>query len=265
MSKKLYTILLVVFMIFNITAVAKAGNILYYVDSTIGEDQMLKALDYYAVAGIHTYTKLTNASQFATALANGDINGDYDLGIINIQNTSPELTSITAAINALGDFVNKNDGLSIYTDWSRNDDLASNFGVSWGGDYPEDPAYRNNPSMDITYAEFAAGIAGTVDFQNPLQDPTDPTTGHTNYNMSILGGTTAATYADGSTAIALGNDGKSITNGMLNDTFTIPGQGEQLYVNEIGYLLPPPAVPEPSTMLLFGTGLVGFFVRKRKT
>jgi hypothetical protein len=246
-----------VFVIMNMAALAHAGNILYYVDGTQSSDQMLAALDYYAAAGIHTYTKLTNVQDYGSELQSGA----YDLGILMVQQTQSSTTEVTSAINALGQFVDDG-GLSIYTDWSRNDSLASLFDVEWQGGSIYESGNKNYQSMDITYADFALGMSGQVDFTDQ---------GWSNYNLAMTpleGGTSAAAYrVNGEpsdiTAIALGNDGRSITNGMMNDTFEDPEQGEQLYINEIGYLLPPHA-PEPSTLLLFGTGAVGFFIRRRK-
>ncbi len=262
-------IALFVLMILNLTAVAHAGNILYYVDHAQGTDQMHSALDYYAAAGVHTYTKLTDASQYASMLTNGTADGDVDLGIIMVQKNSSSSTDIANAINALGGFAQQG-GLSIYTDWTRNNQLAGLFDVTWLTSADAEK-YGNHSSMNLTNAQFAMGMSGavpvTVGFHDPNRQNQDQ------YNMSLAGGTPAATFtgqdSQGSfthNAIALGNEGRSITNGMLTDTFDDPEEGKQLYINEIGYLLPAgSSVPEPATMVLFGSGLVGFFVKKRRS
>ena len=78
--------------------------------------------------------------------------------------------------------------------------------------------------------------------------------------MGTNGPYIAATFSNGDGAIAV--SGRSITNGFLSDTFATGGDGVQLYLNEIDYVIS--LVPIPGAVWLLGPGLFGLVVLRRR-
>ena len=212
----------------------QGANILYYVDDAIGTDQMLAALVELSGSG-DTYTVASSYSDFVSQLQGGS----YQVAILFVQSNSPDSTSV----NALGTFV-AGGGTAIYCDWTENAGLAAQFGAQYGGN-------NNQSQFVVTAAALEAGLtADTVNLTNP---------GWGIFAMgesAISGAQSAAVFGDNSSAIVIGNGGKSIVNGFLSDTPNSP----TIYINEINYLLgnvgPLPPVTPTETVLWTGTAPV---------
>jgi len=234
-------------MLFSGPATAMAGTILYYSDFSVGTDRMAQALANPLIAGSHSVTTVGSSAAFQTAINTGN----YDLGIFFAQNQTS--STYASAINALGNHV-AGGGLAIYADWSRNDGLSAQFGATFG-------ASTNQTQMNISDAQIGSGLVNPVDLFNPGWGVFSTGLDLTSY--------VAATFGNGEGAIVVGNSGRSIVNGFLNDTFVTAAEGQQLYINEIQYAFGQVAtpVPEPASMTMFGIGglgLLGYGWRRKK-
>ncbi|MCC6727803.1 MAG: PEP-CTERM sorting domain-containing protein [Chthonomonadales bacterium] len=218
---------------------ARAQSILYYVDLTLGTDQMAAALA--ALPGSYTVTTATDPTDFATQIALGT----FDLGIFFQQNSSG--LSYDAAFTALNAFV-AGGGAAIATDWTLNNTHTTGLGATY-------TLNTNETTVTVTDPALATGISNPVDLFNP---------GWGIFSTG-LSGTTAATFASAEGAIVVGNGGRSIVNGFLSDTFLDGPEGVQLYTNEIVSVLATPVVPEPGSLaMLAGGGLAfGVFALRR--
>jgi hypothetical protein len=197
---------------------AQAANFLYYSDFVLGTDQFQSAL---AASG-NTYTVATDATNFLTLLQTNT----YDVGAFFVQNN--DAFNYTAAINGLGSFV-ASGGKAIYADWSRDSALAAQFGAGFTG---------NNNNNAVTILNPAFG---------PNQTLTSPGWGVFSTGLTALSGSTvAATFGNGDAAIVVGNGGRSIVYGFLNDTTSSP----VVFAGGISQLAGgATAVPEPFTVI----------------
>lgn len=241
---KVLKIFLTLMMLVGLIGTAQAStSILYFNDYVVGTDRMAGALG--GLGAGYSVTTVTSSSDFATQIGGGT----YDLGIFMVQASGS--SNYADGITALGAFVSGG-GRSIYTDWIMDNGYAALFGASWTGG-------TNESQFTVTSAPLAVGITNPVYLTNP---------GWGVYSMGVSGSTVAATFPSTAGAIAIGNGGRSITNGFLTDTFVDGATGVQLYTNEIKYLSNP--VPLPGAVWLLGSGLLGLgvfrprrFIRKR--
>lgn len=112
--------------------------------------------------------------------------------------------------------------------------MAAQFGSGFTGS-------NNQNQMTITDSKYGSG---TYDFTNP---------GWGTYTVGLTalpGSSVAGQWVNNDAAIVVGNSGRSLTYGFLNDTFSDSAQGEALYTSHLNTL----AVPEPSSTL----GLLAF-------
>ena len=218
-----------------VAGAARAASILYYVDMVFGTDAMAHAL--VNVSASHAVTTAPTLRDFSREIASGA----YDLGIFFQQNSAGR--NYNTAIAALGTFV-VGGGKAIYADWSRNATNGANFDVGYTGDV-------NFTSLTVVDPALLAGLTNPVGLSAP---PTNPTWGFISFGLT---GAAAATFEGGQAAIVFGNEGRSITNGFLSDTFVVRAEGVRLYENEIGLLLGTPPVPLPAALPLFASALVG--------
>jgi hypothetical protein len=216
-----------------ITMPAQAANFVYYKDDVIGTDQFLTAL---AASG-NTYTVATSATNFLTLLQTNT----YDVGAFFVQDQSA--SSYSTAINGLGSFV-AGGGKAIYADWSLDSSLAAQFGVGFTGNTNNtavtilDPAFGTNQTLTNTgWGTFSTGLT------------------------ALSGNTVAATFGNGDGAIVVGNGGRSIVYGFLNDTTSSP----VVFAGGISQLASGATdVPEPFTVIgsIIG-GTAAFRMRKK--
>lgn len=231
---KVLKIFITLMMLLGLIRTAHAStSILYFGDYAIGTDRMAEALG--SLGAGYSVTTVGSSSAFATQIGLGT----YNLGIFMVQDSYP--IDYNDGITALGTFV-AGGGRSIYTDWYMDNTYAALFGATWTGN-------TNESSFNVTLGPLAAGISNPVSLTTP---------GWGTYSMGVTGPVVAATFPSIGGAIAIGNSGRSITNGFLTDTFADGATGVQLYTNEIKYLTDP--VPLPGAVWLLGSGLLGLGV-----
>ena len=189
-------------------SVAAADNILYCNDYVLGTDHMASALS--TLSSVHTTTSTTSISTCESYISGGG----YDLVILAIQNSSYSTPNFVSHVNA--------GGAAILQDWTRDSTRGTAIGVGYSS--------YNSASMTVTSSDLSSGLSSsTVGFSNP---------GWGIYTMGMSTGyISGATFASGDVAIALTNSGSAIVNGFLTDTITSAADAEQLYINEIEYLL----------------------------
>ena len=187
---------------------AFAGDILYCNDYVLGTDHLGNALS--SLSALHTTTSTTSISSCESQISSGS----WDLVVLAIQNNSYSTPNFNSYVSA--------GGAAILQDWTRDSTRGSAAGISYGS--------TNSASMTISYAPFLSGLSsGSQTFTNP---------GWGIYTMGMSGAAvTAATFASGQVAIAVNSGDTVIVNGFLTDTITNATDAQQLYVNEVEYLL----------------------------
>lgn len=215
---------------------AQAASILYWADFAIGPDAMAAAL----AASSHTVTTATGEGDFVTKVGAGG----WDLVIFMNQNSGNP--SAHAAISGWVD----GGGKGILADWTSNATTGAAFDTSYNGTFNETSFTISNPAL-------AVGMVDPTVLVNP---------GWGIFSVGMVAdvdGDDAADFAGGD-AIVIGNGGRTIANGFLNDTFTSFAQGVQLYTNEINLLLDAVVVPEPSSYGLMAVALIAAGVARRR-
>jgi inhibitor of cysteine peptidase len=207
----------------------KKKQILYHSDHSYGTDYLALALA--TLPATYVTTTATSFSGFETEVSLGG----WDLAILNVQLSS---TGGTAAMPIFTSHV-QNGGKAIFTDKNQFSSFGSLFGINYSGN-------NNQTPLNITYPMLSTGI---VTNPVPLDNPGSYVSW--SFGMTPAGsGTSLATFPNGNSAIFLGNSGRTIINGMLNDTIASFADGVTLYRNEILLLLvdatPPTTTAAPA-------------------
>jgi inhibitor of cysteine peptidase len=212
----------------------KKRQILYRSDYSHGTDCLAQALA--AMPASYMTTTATSLSDFETKASLGG----WDLAILNAQLIP---TGGTAEMPIFASYV-QNGGRAILTDQGRDLSFGQLFGISYTGINDQTP-------VNLTYPGLAAGI---VTNPVPLANPGWP--GSWSFGMTTVSGAPLATFPNGNAAISLGNSGRTIINGMQNDTIASAADGVTLYTNEILLLLVD-ATPPTTTALPAGGAYTG--------
>jgi len=228
-------------------SLANAGQVLYWQDFILGTSAVPGAI---TLAG-DTGTAATSDTNFDSLLTSQS----WSAVIISIQNL-PLSSDDSSILGDLTTYVN-NGGLLIGDDY----DTANGGDTGFSSLFQATEVDSNAASVTNDGSPLFNNITGDIDLSNP---------GWTVYDVTYdpTGTATAFGHSGGGNGIIEGSSGTGTTflNGPLVDTYTDLGQGEQLIANELAYASssgPPPAVPEPGTMVLFGAGLAVLTVYQR--
>jgi hypothetical protein len=214
----------------------QAGSVLWYTDDDQGTNVIPGGI---TLAG-HTGTQATSSSDFNTQLSSST----WDAVIIGEQSdslwssVSAGLTTYLAGGGKIIGATWRSDGMSLFFDATV---MATN----------------QSPITTNAHAIWAS-LPSTVSFTNP---------GWGTYSQTYSpNGTAVGTGAvGGGYGAIIGNDGNTILNAALFDSYANATEGERLVANELNYLIDDSAgVPEPGSWSLLAGGLAAVAVKMRR-
>lgn len=211
---------------------ADAASLLYRVD-------YLGDTDYLGAAVYDSAYHVTSTS--------GDLGG-YDLSAYDVVVYANQGEGVpNGDIAKLNAFIAAG-GKVIFNDWTGSNTFDG--GQTFTG---------STNHHTVTLSQFYDGVPVPMTLLNPTH------WGIFSTDMAgNAGSVVAATFENGAAAIVVGNDGRTIVNGFLNDT----AWSEELYANELASFaaLPSSPTPEPTSwaMMVGGFGLVGGALRSRR-
>jgi hypothetical protein len=204
--------------------VATAANVLLFVDGAIGMDTFALALSNLGISPTFT----NDPSSFASLLQSGS----WDVVIAALQNNygTDSYRSALDAYVAAG-------GKAIYTDWTGDAAEYATFGATTTG--------------SSNFSAITAVNAGVYNAPVPI-NLSNPGWGIYAVGMSpTSAGVAVASYDNGDAAVIVGNDGRTIINGTLSDSYADTNAGVSIAESEINYLLG--VLPASLTGTLAGT------------
>jgi len=233
---------------------AQASEILYWEDDVLGTSVVPGAIALAGDTGVAAASD-TGFDSLLTSQA-------WSAVIIDIADLP--LSSYDSAI--LGDltaYVN-NGGLLIGDDYYTDNAGGGDTGLT--ALFQATAVGNNASSITNDGSALFSAIAGNISVFNPDWAVYDVTYTPTGTATGI--GVSGAGYG-----IIQGSVGSSggitFLNGPLTDAYTDLSQGQQLIANEIAFAgtastSPPPAAPEPGTIVLLGSGFVTLAVYRRR-
>ena len=222
---------------------AAAQHVVYWTDHNVGTSAIPGAMSVLQgmMPGL-TVTAAGSQAEFNTLVASGGV----DLAIFGEQNGGV----FSGSSSVLATFV-ANGGTVLGATW-RGDGMSAFFGAT--------PISANGTSISGSGALFT-GLTSPVAI-------TDAYWGTFSQGYAT-GAECLATLSSGGCAAVLGNGGRTLLLAPLFDTYADAGAGAQFVANGAGVLLgaAPTVTPEPATVALLGTGLLGmgaFGLRRRR-
>ncbi len=189
---------------------ATSGAVLFYKDHEVGDDVFDDALSGLGISPTFT----SDPASFAQLIGSQS----WDCIIAAQQNWSD--TSMFAS--QLSSYV-EGGGHAILTDWTLDAGLASSFGASYTG--------GSNETLIATDGHPVwAGLPADVSLSNPGW-------GIFSMGLSATTGIPTGSFPFIGNAVVEGNDGRTLINGFLSDTFANHSEGVRVATNEIEFCL----------------------------